>query len=443
MVFCSHCSYENPDEATQCETCSAPLPTKFTCHSCGVTVLSDANFCGKCGVKLRNSDGSNLNGEALALSSDVLSDHSGGTRNLDKEFAGSLEATDGGLDAMMLGFDSVSSGDTGTSPLDESFEMAVVGEDFEEGIIADSNLLENSIDADTDPVAPITEPLSDAEAQWLAEDDDDDDLDELELSWEAPPGPPPAVTSETFEDIEVTEDIEDLEEVGDSPEFGAADMDADTSTAAVDDFEAVPSPVTDLGDFDAIAAVVGTGQISENQKLEGMPGGMPPVEAAPDPASVDAGTTSELGDPWGDITAARPGEAPEGPVVSAEEESGEEPEAATVLQGHEKGQLLHLQTNTALPLPRERKVVHIGKTNSRVPPDIDVTDFPHAEIVSRVHADLHWDGSSYYLEDTGSANGTYVNSWPLPSHRRYQLREGDRITLGKHDLISFIFQIVS
>ncbi|MGD1937946.1 MAG: FHA domain-containing protein [Cyanophyceae cyanobacterium] len=451
MVFCSHCSYENPDEAAQCEACSAPLPTKFTCHSCGVTVLSDANFCGQCGVKLRNNDGSSLNGDPLALSPDVLSDRSGNTKNLDKEFAGTVEASSDGLDAMMLGFGSVNPGDESTSLLDESFEMTVVDEDFEEAITAD-NLPENNMAVDTDPIAPITEPLSDAEAQWLAEDDDDDDLDDLELSWEAPPGPPPAAVSETFEDIEVTEDIdiakdleiediETVEEAEKSPELGVTD--AVTNAESVDDFEEAPSPVTDLGDFDAIAAVVGTGAIPDNRKLEGMPGGMPPVE--PEPPAIDTDATGELGDPWGDASTAQPGEAPEVTAheITAEESSDQEPEAATVLQRHEKGQLLHLQTSTALPLPRELKVVHIGKTNSRVPPDIDVTDFPHAEIVSRVHADLHWDGSSYYLEDTGSANGTYVNSWPLPSHRRYQLRDGDRITLGKHDLISFIFQIVS
>ncbi|HBE32086.1 MAG TPA: phosphopeptide-binding protein, partial [Cyanobacteria bacterium UBA11368] len=47
----------------------------------------------------------------------------------------------------------------------------------------------------------------------------------------------------------------------------------------------------------------------------------------------------------------------------------------------------------------------------------------------------------YYIEDVGSANGTYINHTPLPTGNRHRLRPGDRISLGKGDLVTFLFQV--
>jgi pSer/pThr/pTyr-binding forkhead associated (FHA) protein/ribosomal protein L40E len=102
--------------------------------------------------------------------------------------------------------------------------------------------------------------------------------------------------------------------------------------------------------------------------------------------------------------------------------------------------LLHVQTNTYVELPERLSVIHIGKPNGKIPPDIDVSGFPHSDIVSRVHADIRVESDAYYLEDTGSANGTYVNNLPLPTGNRHRLRAGDRIALGKSDLVTFLFQ---
>lgn len=103
--------------------------------------------------------------------------------------------------------------------------------------------------------------------------------------------------------------------------------------------------------------------------------------------------------------------------------------------------LLHVQTNTSVELPGNLAVVHIGKPNDRIPPDVDVSGFPHSEIVSRIHADIRVEGDSYYIEDVGSSNGTYINNAPLPSGNRHRLRPGDRIALGKGDKVTFLFQI--
>jgi len=103
--------------------------------------------------------------------------------------------------------------------------------------------------------------------------------------------------------------------------------------------------------------------------------------------------------------------------------------------------LLHIQTNTMLEIPQHLTLVHIGKPNDRIPPDVDVSGFPDSEIVSRVHADIRAEGDAFYIEDTGSSNGTYVNNLPLPLGNRHRLRTGDRISLGKGDKVSFLFQV--
>ena len=103
--------------------------------------------------------------------------------------------------------------------------------------------------------------------------------------------------------------------------------------------------------------------------------------------------------------------------------------------------LLHVQTDTIVELPIGLELLHIGKPNDRVPPDIDVSGFPESEIVSRVHANIRIEGDVYYIEDVGSSNGTYVNNLPLAAGNRHRLRPGDRIALGKGDKVSFIFQL--
>jgi transcription elongation factor Elf1 len=103
-------------------------------------------------------------------------------------------------------------------------------------------------------------------------------------------------------------------------------------------------------------------------------------------------------------------------------------------------QLFHLQTNKDIELPPHLQVVLIGKPNEQSPPDIDVSGFPCSEVVSRVHANIRIEGSNYYLEDLGSANGTYVNHNALVKGNRHLLRTGDRIGLGKGDLVTFLFQ---
>ncbi len=103
--------------------------------------------------------------------------------------------------------------------------------------------------------------------------------------------------------------------------------------------------------------------------------------------------------------------------------------------------LFHVQTQTRIELPYSVSVIHIGKPNEQIPPDIDVSGFPDSEIVSRIHADIRVEGDTFYIEDTGSSNGTYINHTPLSQGNRHKLRSGDRVSLGKGDKVTFVFQL--
>ena len=130
-------------------------------------------------------------------------------------------------------------------------------------------------------------------------------------------------------------------------------------------------------------------------------------------------------------TVSQPTPVPPMPVVSS---------SKTQLQ-QQIAKLFHVQTNTLIELPPTLSVVHIGKPNDRIPPDVDVAGFPNSEIVSRIHADIRIEGDAYYIEDVGSSNGTYINNMPLLPGNRHRLRMGDRIALGKGDLVTFLFQL--
>lgn len=132
--------------------------------------------------------------------------------------------------------------------------------------------------------------------------------------------------------------------------------------------------------------------------------------------------------------------APASPVVEIRSsETPPTPVVATQIQ-QAPHQITHVQTDTVIKIPPQLQVIHIGKPNDQLVPDIDVSGFPSAEVVSRVHALMRVEGADYYIEDVGSANGTYINHNILTKGNRHLLQAGDRIGLGKGDLVTFIFQ---
>jgi pSer/pThr/pTyr-binding forkhead associated (FHA) protein len=205
-------------------------------------------------------------------------------------------------------------------------------------------------------------------------------------------------------------------------------------------------PRFDQAEFDAIAFETAT--IDRSEADDSIAASQPtPIPASPSPAPTSA--------PPPPLAVPRPAS----PVVSqalweapAPDSSGSITEAAPAAAPSASRQaptqlqlspakLVHLRSDRLIDLPGQFTVLHVGKPNDRVPPDIDVSGYADAEVVSRVHADIRQEGDAYFLEDVGSANGTYVNNQPLLRGNRHRLRSGDRISFGKGDLVAFVFQL--
>lgn len=136
-----------------------------------------------------------------------------------------------------------------------------------------------------------------------------------------------------------------------------------------------------------------------------------------------------------------PEAAPEPEPVPAPAPPAATPSPSRTQLQQVSARLTHVKSDTQIELPQNLSVIHIGKANDRVPPDIEVSGFENSEVVSRIHADIRVEGDAYYIEDVGSSNGTYVNGMSLLPGNRHRLRPGDRISMGKGDLVSFLFQI--
>ena len=163
------------------------------------------------------------------------------------------------------------------------------------------------------------------------------------------------------------------------------------------------------------------------------------LEELPDEAiQADTFTGLELDEPDEPEVLAGSGSATELDEVDTEQMGAVN--NATQLQ-IQTASLLHLQSNTTLDIPLGLDIVHLGKSNTQIPPDIDVAGFADSEVVSRIHADIRIEGDAYYIEDVGSSNGTYINHTPLLKGNRHRLRAGDRLALGKGDLVTFVFQL--
>ncbi|WP_138499185.1 FHA domain-containing protein [Nostoc sp. PA-18-2419] len=211
-----------------------------------------------------------------------------------------------------------------------------------------------------------------------------------------------------------------------------------------------PDPLVELLQPDALG-------ISTANSHPPVTSSLPPTAVAVPPATLPEPSVSENSPPTSPPTvAAEPVVSSQGiptppplepaPVSQAEVEVPPSVAPPTVTAARTQLQqvnarLVHVQTDRLIELPQNLSVIHIGKPNDRIPPDVDVSGFPNSEIVSRIHADIRVEGDSHYVEDVGSSNGTYINNLPLSPGNRHRLRPGDRISLGKGDLMTFLFQL--
>jgi hypothetical protein len=84
-----------------------------------------------------------------------------------------------------------------------------------------------------------------------------------------------------------------------------------------------------------------------------------------------------------------------------------------------------------LPVASE---IHLGRLDAAhgIFPDLDLTpDGGLEKGVSRRHATIHQKGSSFFIEDVGSTNGTFVNGQRLTPYLPHPLQAGDKLQVGE------------
>ena len=80
------------------------------------------------------------------------------------------------------------------------------------------------------------------------------------------------------------------------------------------------------------------------------------------------------------------------------------------------------------------KTITIGRRDPkrRINPTIDLTEDHGAKLgVSRMHAEMNFVNGKYYIKDTGSSNGTWVNDTKLQPYQPHPVLTGDQIRIGQ------------
>jgi len=81
--------------------------------------------------------------------------------------------------------------------------------------------------------------------------------------------------------------------------------------------------------------------------------------------------------------------------------------------------------------------VYLGRLDAAhgIFPDLDLTADGGLEGgVSRRHAKIHQKGNRFFIEDVGSANGTFLNGQRLTPYLPHPLQTGDELQLGRLEL---------
>ncbi|MDJ0726163.1 MAG: FHA domain-containing protein [Prochloraceae cyanobacterium] len=113
----------------------------------------------------------------------------------------------------------------------------------------------------------------------------------------------------------------------------------------------------------------------------------------------------------------------------------------TVLQ-LSQATLVDTKSETRFELPTAKNTIYIGRPNEELPVQVDLSDLEDADIISRVHAAIHVEDDRFFLEDAGSANGTWLNGEQLKPGIRFRklLKSGDEIAFGKKQSIKLTFE---
>jgi hypothetical protein len=113
---------------------------------------------------------------------------------------------------------------------------------------------------------------------------------------------------------------------------------------------------------------------------------------------------------------------------------GERPPSVEVAIG--KLILMDMDISAQFPLPADNEIT-IGRVDPHrgIRPDIDLSKYDPASRISRRHARITSRGGQFYVEDLGSANGTFVNGRTrLKPQEPYPLVNGDVLKFGETTL---------
>lgn len=111
--------------------------------------------------------------------------------------------------------------------------------------------------------------------------------------------------------------------------------------------------------------------------------------------------------------------------ASAAEKEEHSPHHALNIEVVNSGRKLQLPVTSELLLGREDAAHGIF-------PDLDLTPDGGLEMgVSRRHAKVFYQDDEFYIEDVGSANGTFLNDRRLTPYLPYPLQEGDVVQIGQ------------
>jgi hypothetical protein len=100
----------------------------------------------------------------------------------------------------------------------------------------------------------------------------------------------------------------------------------------------------------------------------------------------------------------------------------------------------YLRTQTGDLLPLESSNVIIGRKDpqAQIPLDLDLSAYDPGHALSRRHASIGREGSTCYLRDLRSTNGTRVNDVSLVAGRKMPLQDGDSIEFGLGMRVTFV-----
>jgi serine/threonine protein kinase len=85
----------------------------------------------------------------------------------------------------------------------------------------------------------------------------------------------------------------------------------------------------------------------------------------------------------------------------------------------------------AFTLDKESNLIGRADPHGQIFPEVDLTPLDGQTKVSRRHARIYRQGTSYFIEDLSSANGTYVNGNHLMPKHPHPLSDGDMVRLGE------------